>query len=438
MTTRSKPHRVLEHGTTIYKPTARESRWRVVTVDTTGRRSSRPAPNEAEALALAKLWERYNASRTPIPQRRTKARVALVEIAAARPSVAVSARLRDHADAWLATMAPVRAPGGWLGWSANHHQNVASSFRTHLLEVEIRGSRRWGDLFPEEWTALDSRLLLHTAAFQVGRSALTRLRAHLSSFQGYLHEAGALPAGVTPASRIPLPRVLGAESADDDSRPIVRDALPSMVQCEKLFAVADEYDRHDLAVALKLKHFAGPRFSELMALRPRDVDVDDLTVHVVRVWDPSLRAFLPTKNRKRRDTFFPASFADELGAWVDLARSERGDDGLLFPNSRGNVLAYGTFHDQWLRFATAAGWPMDEEARWAPTPSGHHVFRGRCRWTGHDLRHVAACWMLFDLKMDPGDVSLALGHATVEFTLRVYAGARGDSTDALAKMRAWR
>lgn len=47
-------------------------------------------------------------------------------------------------------------------------------------------------------------------------------------------------------------------------------------------------------------------------------------------------------------------------------------------------------------------------------------------WHPHDLRHVAACWMLFDLHLDPPVVSTVLGHANAAFTLSRYVGVRGD------------
>lgn len=433
---RAAAYRILERGTAIYKPTGTDRRWRVVATDVTGRRASRPVADEKAATDLARLWEKYQATRTPIPQRRRRARLTPVD--QGQPAPGAAAHLRDHVAEWLRLMAPVRTPHGWMGWSANHHSNATSSFRNHILDVEVRPGRKWGDLWPEEWTAIDSRLLLQTAAANgLGKAALTRTRAHLSSFQRHLHEANALPPGVLPASRIALPQVLGVEAAEE-AGPIHRETLPSMAECEKLITATAERGRSDLAVAFRLKHFAGPRFSELMALRPDDVDVEGLSVRIVRVWDPQLRSFVPTKNRRRRETFFPALIADELGDWCERVRAERGPDALLFPNSRGNVMSYGSFHDHWLRSTLAAGWPMTETPRQAPTPSGHHLFRGRCQWTPHDLRHVAACWMLFDVRMDPGDVSAALGHYSVEFTLRVYAGARGDTSDVRSLMANYR
>lgn len=35
----------------------------------------------------------------------------------------------------------------------------------------------------------------------------------------------------------------------------------------------------------------------------------------------------------------------------------------------------------------------------------------RALWHPHDLRHVAACWMLFDLRLDAVVVARMLGHS---------------------------
>jgi integrase len=59
-----------------------------------------------------------------------------------------------------------------------------------------------------------------------------------------------------------------------------------------------------------------------------------------------------------------------------------------------------------------ADWPMR-----SPTSAA---------WHPHDLRHVAACWLLFDVGLDPAVVSALLGHANAAFTLSRYVGVRGD------------
>lgn len=57
---------------------------------------------------------------------------------------------------------------------------------------------------------------------------------------------------------------------------------------------------------------------------------------------------------------------------------------------------------------------------------------GAAKWTPHDLRHVASCWMLLDLKLDAAIVADKLGHADPALTIKRYVGVRGNA-DAAAK-----
>jgi integrase len=64
--------------------------------------------------------------------------------------------------------------------------------------------------------------------------------------------------------------------------------------------------------------------------------------------------------------------------------------------------------------------------------------RTSAEWHPHHLRHVAACWLLFDVGLDPAAVSTLLGHANAAFTLSRYVGVRGDlATVATAATGDW-
>jgi integrase len=59
-------------------------------------------------------------------------------------------------------------------------------------------------------------------------------------------------------------------------------------------------------------------------------------------------------------------------------------------------------------------------------------------WHPHDLRHVAACWLLFDVGLDPGVAARMLGHANPAFTLSRYVGVRtGADAATNALMEQW-
>ena len=93
------------------------------------------------------------------------------------------------------------------------------------------------------------------------------------------------------------------------------------------------------------------------------------------------------------------------------------------------------------RRADAAGWPMTEPLRrtagYGQKGKGWR-WTGSARWSPHDLRHVAACWMLFDLGLDPAVVAEKLGHADPSFTVKRYVGVRGDADAAAMEVTdAW-
>ncbi|MEO6629083.1 MAG: hypothetical protein ABIP03_11000 [Aquihabitans sp.] len=50
----------------------------------------------------------------------------------------------------------------------------------------------------------------------------------------------------------------------------------------------------------------------------------------------------------------------------------------------------------------------------------------------------SACWMLFDVGLDPAVTSTLLGHANAAFTLSRYVSVRGDlSATATAATEGW-
>ena len=60
---------------------------------------------------------------------------------------------------------------------------------------------------------------------------------------------------------------------------------------------------------------------------------------------------------------------------------------------------------------------------------------GAARWSPHDLRHIAACWMLFAVGLDPAIVADKLGHADPAFTIKRYIGVRDDADATATRLR---
>jgi integrase len=171
---------------------------------------------------------------------------------------------------------------------------------------------------------------------------------------------------------------------------------------------------------MRLKQRSGLRWGELIALRPRDIEFEPH--RIVRIERAVEQSHLglhikSTKNRQARYSIFPASLVAPLSHHIEEIRDERGTDGLLFSATRGGFAERSWFLRLWWRAARSAGWPA----------KGKHA----AAWHPHDLRHMAACWMLFDLRWDPAVVALLLGHANANFTLTRYVGVRGDPRQQL-------
>jgi integrase len=208
---------------------------------------------------------------------------------------------------------------------------------------------------------------------------------------------------------------------------IPRSVLPSDDQCRALFDALEAAGQPQWALAMRLKHRCGARWGELVALRPCDIDlVPQRIVRIGRAVEQSRQGFAikSTKNRQHRTTVFPLSLVDELQAHCrDVAR-RGGSEALLFTADDGGFANRRTFQRTWSRAARDADWPMR-----SPTSA---------RWHPHDLRHVAACWMLFDVGLDPAVASMLLGHANAAFTLSRYVGVRGDiATLTTSATEAW-
>lgn len=194
---------------------------------------------------------------------------------------------------------------------------------------------------------------------------------------------------------------------------VPRDSLPNDAQCQALFDVLVDGGAAPWALAMRLAHRCGARWGELIALRPCDLDTaPHRVVRIHRAVEQSGRGFAlkVPKNAQKRTTIFPASLSEDLALHAEAVRIEHGDTGLLFPGRDGGFAERRQFLRLWHRAAKAAAWPIRSES--APL------------WRPHDLRHVAACWMLFDVGLDPAHVARMLGHATPAFTLSRYVGVR--------------
>ena len=397
---RKRPLAQFEHGTRIHQPTAGEPRYRVVSTDpVTGTRVFAKCGSEMEARAKAREFEQLVAQAGP--------RVDTTDWSARTVAVLADRYVRDHLS----------------GLSLLYREK-----QEYLLESWILP--RLGSTHVLDWTAADSQAVL-AAVRGAGRSdALVQ------------DVGGAMRSLVTHARRL---RWLTATSEDPlwmvkySKRGTVQGAhveyvprgtLPTDAQCAALVAAMATTDPM-WALAMALKHRCGARWGELVALTVDDVEFSPRVVHIRRAVEQGRRgapALKPPKNGRVRTTIFPKSLEAELHAHVETRRAF-GGGALLFPGRSGQLMRRSTFQATLVRAADAAGWPMvaplERTAGYGQRGKGWR-WKGSAQWSPHDLRHVAACWMLFDLGLDPAVVAAKLGHADPSFTVKRYVGVRGD------------
>ena len=241
----------------------------------------------------------------------------------------------------------------------------------------------------------------------------------------YAHKARWLPRSLDPMWLVSYSPA--AEYQGQANGFVPREALPTDEECAALFAAMSDLGETGWALAMRLKHRCGARWGELIALRPVDLEfTPHRVVRIERAVEQSGAglALKSTKNQHKRWSTFPASLTGDLREHADKVSATYGSDALLFPEANAAFAERRKFQRLWVRAAVRAGWPMKSP--------------GAARWHPHDLRHVAACWMLFDVKLDPAVVSMMLGHANPAFTLSRYVGTRGDSkVNAIALTDAW-
>jgi integrase len=399
---RKKPLAQFENGTRIYSPSGGEPRFRVIAKDPlSGERRFAKLPNEELARAKAREFEQLIARDAPIRDKRDDG-ARTVELLAERYAT-------DHL----------------AGLSLRYREKQEYVLRRWILP-------RIGEAQVSRWTPADSA------------SVLAGVRQHGGSDALVQDVGGAMRALVTHARRM---RWLTSQSDDPmwmvsysrratvqgaHSVYVPRAALPTDEECDALFKAMTEAGETRWALAMRLKHRSGLRWGELIALQPGDVNFAPRVVHVrraVELGDRGAPGIKLPKNGRTRTTIFPKSLVDDLNEHIDRVKAEVGDEGWLFPGRRGDLMRRTTFQQVWIRAAAEAGWPMRKPLRrsagYGEKGKGWR-WTGSAQWSPHDLRHVAACWMLFDLGLDPAVVAEKLGHADPSFTVKRYVGVRGD------------
>jgi integrase len=200
------------------------------------------------------------------------------------------------------------------------------------------------------------------------------------------------------------------------SEPIDRDSLPVLAECRLVEDAIEEVMGRQWRIGVELVREAMLRYSEFLALRPECIDFVDrngdslrrirLTEAIVEVRHEFYEKDL--KNHRIRSTSFHPWLEPHLHELLEASRpGER-----MFLKPTGRYMDRRTWSRKWRKALDLAGF----------AGSG---------WTLHTWRAFGACVWLFDRDADPGAVSEALGHSSVDFTLRRYTAARGSVAKTL-------
>jgi integrase len=172
--------------------------------------------------------------------------------------------------------------------------------------------------------------------------------------------------------------------------------------------------------------FTGLRSSELRGLRWDDVDFKKSELHVRQRADRYQQIGRPKSEAGERTVPIPPALLHILRVWK-LAIPKKGELGLCFPNSDGNVDWHVNIINRGLIPVQVAAGVVDD--------------KGMSKYTGlHSLRHFYASWCI-NREVDGGlglpakIVQERLGHSSISVTLDTYGHLfpRGDDTAALGR-----
>ena len=215
-----------------------------------------------------------------------------------------------------------------------------------------------------------------------------------------------------------------AEFVREDDRPEFA-AVEALI--EQYEEIAMERGILWLPVRALVAAHGGLRPGEQDALRISDLRADELIVCVNSAFSYPRRSCdgpirkLP-KNGKQRRVLLPSSTIERL---LELAERRlaagASHDSLLFEDPRrpGLPLSEAATRRLHIEAGVRAGWETVKVRR-DPNAKRHLGPDLRPRHPSYSLRHHAAIWMHEVAGFDWTDVSLALGHHSVAFTLSVY------------------
>ena len=198
-----------------------------------------------------------------------------------------------------------------------------------------------------------------------------------------------------------LKKILPAKNQRDvkDAAPFEREELQRFLDYSRKISSWNEQ------LILKAMAYAGLRLGETLAMRAKNLDVDQMAYHVTESY--KVQRFKKPKFGKTRIVDLPAYLVDELQSYVrylqkdNLKQGRGGSVDLLFidPKERGL-------------------WPYSQR-------KVQGLVKKVCKAAGleirnpHDLRHTYASLLLM-ANQNPGYVQKQLGHSSISITMDIY------------------
>lgn len=268
-----------------------------------------------------------------------------------------------------------------------------SYFHNHVPDWFMDRTARWISIE-------DVEAILNVAGKTLCLESVKKLRGILSSVFTYGVSRRVCDRVPTKGARITAVCQVSQRARKMVDHEVDPDEIPSP---EQAWAISDAIiDRFRIRVYVMWT--CGLRLGEVIALNVTDWNP---RTGILRVWRSGPGTDRTKGHRAFRDVIVPPNLAEEL----DLHISEYcSGDGPLFPGPRGGRLTQSNFRKRY--FYPAVDIALGQDAK-----DDQH----RRRIRPHDLRHTAANYM-YSEGVPEKEISYQLGHASVEFTQRVYYG----------------
>ncbi|MET4078706.1 site-specific integrase [Janibacter sp. UYMM211] len=346
---------------------------------------------------------------------------------------------REDAEAWLTDERRLISSGRWSPPASRHkaalaaeteeERNTFASYARAWLagRHELRASTK-----ASYTTAIERHLIPAFGETLLPDITVSSVRAWFASYEDR-----------TPTARAHAYQVLGAIMAQaEDDELIARSPVrikaggrsrvrrePEVLTRAELFALADAMPEKHRALTL-ICGLCGLRFGEAVALRRRDVDLEDGTITVARTAiraDGKKIAGPPKTAAGKRTVAMPPSVVKALREHL-RDQPVSGRNALVFPGANGELLAPTALYGRAAR--------IERRGRKTYVKKAYGFFAareaiGRPDLNWHDLRRTAAT-----LGAQAGatvrEMQHRLGHATGDMAL-YYQRATGDRDRAVAE-----